>query len=60
MLYPETINKTIICPTCKGDGVIKVGNLRENHNHDTEPCRDCDAKGKIIRIKTIQYQKLHS
>jgi DnaJ-class molecular chaperone len=58
MIYAKTLRKIIICPTCQGEGTIKVGNLRENHNHDIEPCRDCDGKGKVKRIVTIQYEKL--
>jgi hypothetical protein len=58
MIYAKTLRKIIICPTCQGEGTIKVGNLREMHNQDTEPCRDCGTKGKIRRIVTIEYQKL--
>jgi DnaJ-class molecular chaperone len=59
MLYPEIINKTIICPTCEGNGWVKVGNERENHNHDKEQCRDCNGHGIVRKISSIQYQKLH-
>jgi DnaJ-class molecular chaperone len=52
------MRKIIICPTCQGEGTIKVGNLHEMHNHDIEPCRDCGEKGKLKRIVTIEYQKL--
>jgi DnaJ-class molecular chaperone len=58
MLYTKTLHKIVICPVCQGEGEIKVGNLREMHNHDTEPCRDCNSKGKVKRILTIQYEKL--
>lgn len=58
MLYKETIPTIIVCPTCQGTGEEKVANERENHNHDTEICRDCDGKGRIRRIKTIEYKKL--
>lgn len=58
MLYAKTLRKIIVCPTCQGEGTIKVGNLREMHNHDTEPCTDCDGKGKLRRIVRVTYQKL--
>jgi DnaJ-class molecular chaperone len=58
MLYKETIPTIIVCPTCKGTGDKKVGNEREGHNHDTELCPDCDGKGRIKRIKTIEYKKI--
>lgn len=58
MLYEKNIPKIIICPTCEGECVVSVGNLREMHNHDTEPCTDCDAKGKVWRFINIKYEKL--
>ena len=57
MIYSETIKKIIICPTCKGEGTVKEGNLREMHNHDTELCSDCNGQGRIKKIKTVEYQK---
>jgi len=58
MLYAKTIPKTIVCPTCKGEGTVKVGNLREMHNHDTDTCPDCWGKRVMRRIVKIEYQKI--
>jgi len=58
MLYAKTLKKIIICPTCQGEGTIKVGNLREMHNHDIEPCPDCQGKRNVRRIVTIKYERL--
>lgn len=54
----KTLKKIVICTECHGHGEVKVGNLRANHNHDTEPCGQCDGKGKLLRIVTIEYQQL--
>jgi DnaJ-class molecular chaperone len=58
MIYPKTLSKIIICPTCQGEGEIKVGNLVEHHNHDTDTCPDCRGKRNVRRIVTIKYEKL--
>ncbi len=58
MLYEKTLRKIIICPTCKGKCILKVGNLREMHNHDTAPCPDCGANGMIQRIVNIKYERI--
>ena len=50
--------KIIICPECHGHGEVRVGNLRENHNLDVEPCGQCNGKGKLKRLKLIQYEQL--
>jgi DnaJ-class molecular chaperone len=52
------LNKIIICKEREGEGIVKVGNLREMHNHDEETCTNCGGKGRIRRIVTIKYQKL--
>jgi len=53
-----TTPEIVICPECKGEGEIRVGNLRECHNHDVEPCGQCGVKGRLIKTVTIQYEKL--
>ena len=58
MIYTKTLRKIVICPECHGHGIVKVGNLRENHNHDTEPCGQCAGKGKLMRIVTIKYEQI--
>jgi len=58
-MIPElTLRKIVVCPTCKGRGKIKVGNLIEFHNHDTEQCPDCQGDGILERIVTKKYEKL--
>ena len=53
-----TLRKNVVCSTCKGEGTIKAGNLREMHNHDVEICPDCDGKRMLRRIVTIQFEKI--
>ena len=53
-----TLKKIVICTGCRGEGKVKVGNLREMHNHDIETCNDCGGKGTLRRIVTIQYEKI--
>ena len=43
------------CASCKGAGKIRVGNLREMHNHDIEVCPDCWGDGSYIMETTIEY-----
>ncbi len=49
----ESFIKT--CEKCQGTGKIKVGNLREMHNHDIDSCPDCFGDGSLIMVTTIEY-----
>jgi DnaJ-class molecular chaperone len=53
-----TTPEIVICPECEGNGEVRVGNLREMHNCDTEPCGQCAGKGRLIKTVTIKYEKL--
>lgn len=53
-----TRTKIVICHECHGNKVVKVGNLRECHNNDTEPCGQCAGKGMLKRIVTIKYEQI--
>jgi DnaJ-class molecular chaperone len=46
-----------LCGKCKGTGKLKVGNLREMHNHDIDNCPYCDGEGSMIKVTTIEYLK---
>lgn len=52
------LKKIIICKECHGHGEVRVGNLRENHNLDIEPCAQCGGTGKLRRTVTIKYEKI--
>jgi hypothetical protein len=54
----QTFRKIKICPVGKGEGTIKVGNLRECHNHDIEQCGECNGKGILLRTIIIKYEKI--
>jgi DnaJ-class molecular chaperone len=58
MIYPIELRKKNICPTCRGECMVKVGNLREMHNHDTETCGQCGGTGKLKRTVTIKYERI--
>lgn len=51
-----TKTKIVICKECHGNGKVKVGNLRECHNHDVEKCGQCKGTGKLKRTVTIEYK----
>jgi len=56
-LYDEKFSEIVICTKCKGTGKIKVGNLRECHNHDVVTCFCCQGDGSWIKITSIKYVK---
>ena len=57
------MNKTIerrinTCTKCQGTGKIRVGNLREMHNHDIEFCPYCFGDGSfILETTTERFRK---
>jgi DnaJ-class molecular chaperone len=57
MLYEKNLPKIIICPTCNGKGLERDFSIRENF-YVTEPCSDCNEKGRVRRIINIKYEKL--
>lgn len=58
MISTTTETSIVICPECFGHGQVRVGNLRECHNNDIEKCGQCNGKGRLKRIKTIQHEQL--
>lgn len=56
-MYNEKFSKVKRCKKCKGTGKIRVGNLREMHNHDVIDCPQCDGEGSWIKVTTIEYLK---
>jgi len=57
-MYNEKFSKVKRCKKCKGTGKIRVGNLREMHNHDVIDCPQCDGEGSWIKVITIEYLKI--
>ena len=45
--------KYLICPTCKGNGFIKVSSLM--HEETVHQCWDCDSEGEFYEIKDIGW-----
>jgi len=41
-----------ICPTCKGNGYLKVSTEGEDKIHQ---CWDCDSEGEFYEIKDIGW-----
>ena len=42
--------KKIICPTCKGNGFVKVASLE--HESMVHQCWDCDSEGELYETVT--------
>jgi len=57
-MYDRKFSEVKRCKKCKGTGKLKVGNLREMHNHDVIDCPQCDGDGSWIRVTTIEYLKI--
>jgi len=48
--------KRIICPTCKGNGYIKVSSLSVIDTDEVHQCWDCDSEGEFY--ETIEDNDL--
>jgi len=48
--------KRIICPTCKGNGYIKVASLSVIDTDEVHQCWDCDSEGEFY--ETIEDNDL--
>ena len=46
--------KKIICPTCKGNGFVKVASL-EHDESMVHQCWDCDSEGEFYETNDIDY-----
>lgn len=57
MMYSQNFSEIIICEKCQGTGKIRVGNLREMHNHDVQECYCCDGDGSMVKVTSIRYLK---
>jgi DnaJ-class molecular chaperone len=42
----KKIKKVYICPTCRGNGFIKVSNIFDNE-HEIHQCFDCESQGEV-------------
>ncbi len=54
-MHKTTESKVKRCEKCEGTGKIKIGNLREIHNHDVESCPYCFGDGSLIKVTTIEF-----
>ena len=45
--------KYLICPTCKGNGFIKVSSLM--HEETVHQCWDCDSEGEFYEVKDLGW-----
>ena len=54
MAKSRKVKKVYICPTCKGNGYIKIQNI-----YDVElqvhQCWDCDSEGEFIEYVTKDH-----
>ena len=41
----------LICPTCKGNGFVKVASFE--HDEMIHQCWDCDSEGEFMRLRII-------
>jgi len=56
-MYNKKFSKVKRCKKCNGTGKLRVGNLREMHNHDVIDCPQCAGEGSWIKVTTIEYLK---
>lgn len=58
------MKEIVFCNRCNGWGDILVpGKLENGHTGEYGPstkrdCPECDAKGRILKITTVEYRKL--
>ena len=45
--------KKIICPTCKGNGFVKVASF--DHEAMVHQCWDCDSEGEFYETNDANY-----
>ena len=43
-----------ICPTCKGNGFIKIVNAEDRESH-VHQCWDCDSEGEFYETTDVNY-----
>jgi DnaJ-class molecular chaperone len=52
----------VICPNCKGSGVIECRELEDYHKNIydewTEVCTNCNGHGRLRKVVTVKYEKL--
>ena len=46
MASSKKAKKTYICPTCKGNGYVKVACIYEKEDM-VHPCWDCESQGEL-------------
>ena len=45
--------KKLICPTCKGNGFVKVASFE--HDEMIHQCWDCDSEGEYYEINDLGW-----
>ena len=45
--------KKIICPTCKGNGFVKVTSF--DHEKMVHQCWDCDSEGEFYETEKLNF-----
>ena len=45
--------KKIICPTCKGNGFVKVASIMEEDT--VHQCWDCDSEGEFYEVDDMGW-----
>lgn len=59
--YHTHQTKTVLCPICKGDGVVEI---RRHYGHtsgwiyENKVCGICDGKGRLQKTRQTTYRKL--
>ena len=46
MASSKKVKKVYICPTCKGNGYVKVACISD-HKNMVHQCWDCDSQGEL-------------
>ncbi len=58
MASSKKAKKTYICPTCKGNGYVKVACIYEKENM-IHQCWDCDSQGELYDYGDDETLTIH-
>ena len=54
--------EVVLCSSCKGRGYLLVENCVDYHrgiyDNDKKDCRKCDNTGRLLKITTVEFEKL--
>lgn len=60
--YNKYNKEIILCPSCKGEGVLRHHEITDYHRNEydviTTECVNCDGKGRLWLITRMELQKL--